>query len=203
MADQTKAHHPRRPLLRGTRTLQLMSCWLCWTVRMSRSHLFIPESESLGFEYLPVLSPDTHRDIQYQKPRWRWILWSLHSLPQFLTPVMGSRMGSLLTSLLFVSVGKRVWNSPEREETRWPLWWAAYCSGHAHRTRKRHFLLFTNQWFHGSDAYDPSFIQNSHKVPPPWLIAMQRYGPPPSYPNLKIPGLNSPIPDVSWSNPGL
>ncbi|KAI7815012.1 splicing factor 3B subunit 2 [Triplophysa rosa] len=36
---------------------------------------------------------------------------------------------------------------------------------------------------------------NSHKVPPPWLIAMQRYGPPPSYPNLKIPGLNAPIPD--------
>uniref|UniRef100_A0A665WZK1 Splicing factor 3b, subunit 2 n=1 Tax=Echeneis naucrates TaxID=173247 RepID=A0A665WZK1_ECHNA len=32
---------------------------------------------------------------------------------------------------------------------------------------------------------------NAHKVPPPWLIAMQRYGPPPSYPNLKIPGLNS------------
>lgn len=42
--------------------------------------------------------------------------------------------------------------------------------------------------------------QNAHKVPPPWLIAMQRYGPPPSYPNLKIPGLNSPIPDV-WSFP--
>merc|ERR1712223_2336684 len=36
---------------------------------------------------------------------------------------------------------------------------------------------------------------NAHKVPPPWLIAMQRYGPPPSYPNLKIPGLNAPIPD--------
>jgi len=36
---------------------------------------------------------------------------------------------------------------------------------------------------------------NAHKVPPPWLIAMQRYGPPPTYPNLKIPGLNSPIPD--------
>ncbi|EKX45836.1 hypothetical protein GUITHDRAFT_71074, partial [Guillardia theta CCMP2712] len=31
-------------------------------------------------------------------------------------------------------------------------------------------------------------------VPPPWLINMQRYGPPPSYPNLKIPGLNAPIP---------
>jgi len=25
---------------------------------------------------------------------------------------------------------------------------------------------------------------------------MQRYGPPPSYPNLKIPGLNAPIPDA-------
>ena len=38
---------------------------------------------------------------------------------------------------------------------------------------------------------------NSDKVPPPWLIAMQRYGPPPSYPSLEIPGLNAPIPDVS------
>ncbi|GAB0096666.1 splicing factor 3B subunit 2 [Sergentomyia squamirostris] len=36
---------------------------------------------------------------------------------------------------------------------------------------------------------------NCHKIPPPWLIAQQRYGPPPSYPNLKIPGLNAPIPD--------
>ncbi|XP_016418211.1 splicing factor 3B subunit 2 [Sinocyclocheilus rhinocerous] len=41
---------------------------------------------------------------------------------------------------------------------------------------------------------------NSHKVPPPWLIAMQRYGPPPSYPNLKIPGLNAPIPEVRNSH---
>ncbi|PVD26216.1 hypothetical protein C0Q70_13886 [Pomacea canaliculata] len=36
---------------------------------------------------------------------------------------------------------------------------------------------------------------NAERVPPPWLIAMQRYGPPPSYPNLKIPGLNAPIPE--------
>lgn len=33
-----------------------------------------------------------------------------------------------------------------------------------------------------------------HNTPPPWLINMQRYGPPPSYPNLKIAGLNAPIP---------
>lgn len=31
-------------------------------------------------------------------------------------------------------------------------------------------------------------------APPPWLWMQQRYGPPPSYPNLRIPGLNSPIP---------
>jgi splicing factor 3B subunit 2 len=31
-------------------------------------------------------------------------------------------------------------------------------------------------------------------APPPWLINQQRYGPPPSYPALKIPGLNAPPP---------
>ncbi|XP_070180987.1 splicing factor 3B subunit 2-like isoform X2 [Littorina saxatilis] len=36
---------------------------------------------------------------------------------------------------------------------------------------------------------------NAERIPPPWLIAMQRYGPPPSYPNLKIPGLNAAIPE--------
>ncbi|NWV55710.1 SF3B2 factor, partial [Daphoenositta chrysoptera] len=36
---------------------------------------------------------------------------------------------------------------------------------------------------------------SAHRVPPLWLMAMQRYGPPPSYPSLKIPGLNSPIPE--------
>ncbi|KAL4972004.1 hypothetical protein BDW66DRAFT_155093 [Aspergillus desertorum] len=31
-------------------------------------------------------------------------------------------------------------------------------------------------------------------APPPWLVNQQRYGPPPSYPALKIPGLNAPPP---------
>ncbi|KAF4508302.1 hypothetical protein G6O67_004702 [Ophiocordyceps sinensis] len=31
-------------------------------------------------------------------------------------------------------------------------------------------------------------------APPPWLINQQRFGPPPSYPTLKIPGLNVPPP---------
>ncbi|PWN53293.1 DUF382-domain-containing protein [Violaceomyces palustris] len=41
-------------------------------------------------------------------------------------------------------------------------------------------------------------------APPPWLIAMQRYGPPPSYPHLKIAGLNAPIPEgAQWGfHPG-
>ncbi|KAI3424478.1 hypothetical protein D9Q98_010028 [Chlorella vulgaris] len=37
----------------------------------------------------------------------------------------------------------------------------------------------------------------SEGSPPPWLVNMQRYGPPPSYPSLKIPGLNAPIPPGS------
>lgn len=32
------------------------------------------------------------------------------------------------------------------------------------------------------------------KSPPPWLINMQRYGPPPAFPRLRIPGLNAPLP---------
>ncbi|KAL1967232.1 hypothetical protein VTN77DRAFT_3278 [Rasamsonia byssochlamydoides] len=41
-------------------------------------------------------------------------------------------------------------------------------------------------------------------APPPWLINMQRFGPPPSYPALKIPGLNAPPPPgASWGfHPG-
>ena len=31
-------------------------------------------------------------------------------------------------------------------------------------------------------------------APPPWLINQQRFGPPPSYPSLKSPGLNAPPP---------
>lgn len=31
--------------------------------------------------------------------------------------------------------------------------------------------------------------------PPPWIMNMQRFGPPPAYPNLKIPGVNIPIPE--------
>ena len=34
-------------------------------------------------------------------------------------------------------------------------------------------------------------------VPPPWLYTMQKYGPPPAYPNLKIPGVNIPMPAKS------
>ena len=41
-------------------------------------------------------------------------------------------------------------------------------------------------------------------APPPWLINQQRFGPPPSYPALKIPGLNAPPPPGgSWGfHPG-
>ncbi|KAI9759394.1 MAG: hypothetical protein M4579_002383 [Chaenotheca gracillima] len=36
-------------------------------------------------------------------------------------------------------------------------------------------------------------------APPPWLLNQQRFGPPPSYSALKIPGLNAPLPPgASW-----
>lgn len=39
------------------------------------------------------------------------------------------------------------------------------------------------------------------KSPPPWLHKMQKYGPPPSYTNIKIPGLTAPIPKgCSWGS---
>jgi splicing factor 3B subunit 2 len=41
-------------------------------------------------------------------------------------------------------------------------------------------------------------------APPPWLINQQRFGPPPSYPALKIAGLNAPLPPgADWGyHPG-
>jgi splicing factor 3B subunit 2 len=38
-------------------------------------------------------------------------------------------------------------------------------------------------------------MTEGHKSPAPWLYNMQRFGPPPSYPNLKLPGVNWPIPE--------
>ena len=35
-----------------------------------------------------------------------------------------------------------------------------------------------------------------NNTPPPWLWNMQRYGPPPGHPKLKIPGLNAPLPNT-------
>lgn len=44
----------------------------------------------------------------------------------------------------------------------------------------------------------------SDDQPVPWLQKMQKVGPPPSYPNLKIPGLNAPLPKgAQWGyHPG-
>ena len=38
-------------------------------------------------------------------------------------------------------------------------------------------------------------LDMGENTPPPWLVNMQRYGPPPSYASLKIAGLNAPIPE--------
>merc|ERR1712224_120403 len=50
---------------------------------------------------------------------------------------------------------------------------------------------------------------NKVHVPPPWLVNMQRYGLPPSYPGLFVAGVNFPVPSGcrfgfgpgEWGNP--
>lgn len=47
-----------------------------------------------------------------------------------------------------------------------------------------------------SDALKAALgMTHNTTLPPPWLLHMQRYGPPPAYPKLKIAGLNAPIPE--------
>eukprot|EP01084_Bolivina_argentea_P086682 156650_1 len=49
-------------------------------------------------------------------------------------------------------------------------------------------------WLSSRDGKEELLKRCDVEDPPPWLINMQRFGPPPSYPDLKIPGLNAPIP---------
>lgn len=55
-------------------------------------------------------------------------------------------------------------------------------------------------------------INPDSTIPPPWLFNMQRYGPPPAHPKLRIPGLNAPLPNTKcqygyhpggWGKPPL
>jgi len=46
-----------------------------------------------------------------------------------------------------------------------------------------------------SDELKAALGIDGNNGPPPWLINMQRYGPPPAYPKLPIPGLSAPIPE--------
>ncbi|KAI9304497.1 hypothetical protein BJ944DRAFT_240499 [Cunninghamella echinulata] len=50
-----------------------------------------------------------------------------------------------------------------------------------------------------SDKLKEALGMTSPLMPPPWLYQMQRYGPPPGYKHIKIPGLNSSIPEgAKW-----
>jgi splicing factor 3B subunit 2 len=79
-----------------------------------------------------------------------------------------------------------------------------------HQTKPSNLTRFGDLYYEGKELEVTRKIQvgkplsaalraalgmNSATSPPPWLLNMQRYGPPPSYPLLKIPGLNAPLPD--------
>jgi splicing factor 3B subunit 2 len=84
------------------------------------------------------------------------------------------------------------------------------------KEQKKPFLTrFGDVYFEGKELkvnsreIRPGFISEKLRealgmldlAPPPWLAKMQKIGPPPSYPNLKIPGLNAPLPKgCVWGN---
>jgi splicing factor 3B subunit 2 len=74
-------------------------------------------------------------------------------------------------------------------------------------------VYYEGKEFEGKRDKKPGFLSEelrqalgmtTHLMPPPWLHNMQKYGPPPSYPHMKIPGLNATIPDgAQWGyHPG-
>lgn len=80
--------------------------------------------------------------------------------------------------------------------------------------KKPHMTIHGDIYFEGKEdevkmrSYKPGKISEdlrralgiNENVNPPWLVTMQRFGPPPSYPHLKIPGLNSSaISDSQWN----
>jgi splicing factor 3B subunit 2 len=77
-----------------------------------------------------------------------------------------------------------------------------------HQKRPAHLTAYGDLYYEGRENETklsearPGVLSNELRAalgiapehPPPWLANMQRNGPPPSYPNLRIPGLNAPIP---------
>ena len=84
-----------------------------------------------------------------------------------------------------------------------------------HQTKPEKLTKFGDLYYEGkeyetsnSSKFRPGYMSErlrealgmaNEYSPPPWLINMQRYGPPPSYPNARIPGLNAPLPAVGAS----
>lgn len=83
---------------------------------------------------------------------------------------------------------------------------------------KPRLYQYGDQYFEGKEfepdlsKYRPGVISKELRealnmppnAPPPWLLQMQRFGPPPSYKDLRIPGVNAPIPSsAQWGfHPG-
>ncbi|KAL7536764.1 hypothetical protein ACHAXR_007382 [Thalassiosira sp. AJA248-18] len=79
-----------------------------------------------------------------------------------------------------------------------------------HQTKPERMTQFGDLYYEGkeyettkSSKFRPGYMSErlrealgmaNEYSPPPWLINMQRYGPPPSYPNARLPGLNAPLP---------
>jgi splicing factor 3B subunit 2 len=78
-----------------------------------------------------------------------------------------------------------------------------------HQTKPKNLTQFGDVYYEGKElevktdikpggtlsvALREALGMTSESSPTPWLLNMQRYGPPPSFSSLKIPGLNAPLP---------
>jgi splicing factor 3B subunit 2 len=78
-----------------------------------------------------------------------------------------------------------------------------------HQTKPKKLTIFGDLYYEGKEIaidlqkYRPGHVKDAlrsalgmedENSPPPWLFNMQRFGPPPSYPGLPIPGLTAPLP---------
>lgn len=94
----------------------------------------------------------------------------------------------------------------EREHANFPTNYHFQLSVHVHLQSFHNIQLYSLPYFRSLLVTLIELINQTQSAlgmepnqPPPYLVNMQRYGAPPSYPNLKIPGLNAPLPEgASW-----
>eukprot|EP00770_Monocercomonoides_exilis_P004125 MONOS_4106.1-p1 / transcript=MONOS_4106.1 / gene=MONOS_4106 / organism=Monocercomonoides_exilis_PA203 / gene_product=splicing factor 3B subunit 2 / transcript_product=splicing factor 3B subunit 2 / location=Mono_scaffold00104:117717-118884(+) / protein_length=314 / sequence_SO=supercontig / SO=protein_coding / is_pseudo=false len=135
---------------------------------------------------------------------------SLYRLPDYIEATGVSKMRDALAE----AEAKKSRKQKQREKVRPKMgkvsmdWKMLHDAFFVYQTKPEHLTIHGDIYYEGKEnqinasKYKPGVMSAELKqalgmgpgMPPPWLYNMQRYGPPPSYPNLKVPGVNAPIP---------